>query len=72
VENFLHDVNVVREKLGLEAVEALPRHNKSSHGHYSDYYDDQSRDRVAELYAMDIEAFGYAFERPDESAASAT
>jgi hypothetical protein len=68
VENFVDDVNVVREKLGLEPAAALPRRNKSSHRHYSDYYDDESRDRVAELYAMDIEAFGYTFEL-DESAA---
>jgi hypothetical protein len=70
VENFVHDVNVVREKVGLERVEELPRANKSSHGHYSDYYDDQTRDRVAELYAMDIEEFGYAFERPAAAAAA--
>lgn len=61
VENFVHDVNVVREKLGLDPVEELPRRNSSSHGHYSEYYDDRTRDRVAELYAMDIEAFGYTF-----------
>jgi hypothetical protein len=70
VENFVHDVNVVREKVGLEPVEELPRANKSSHGHYSDYYDSQTRDRVAELYESDIEAFGYAFETHTESAAS--
>lgn len=61
VENFVHDVNVVREKLGLAPVEGLPRRNSSTHGHYSDYYDDRTRERVAELYAMDIEAFGYTF-----------
>lgn len=61
VENFVHDVNVVREKLGLETVAELPRRNSSTHGHYRDYYDDRTRDRVAELYAMDIEAFGYTF-----------
>lgn len=61
VENFAHDVNVIREKLGLDPVEELPRRNRSKHGHYTDYYDDRSRERVAELYAMDIEAFGYTF-----------
>ncbi|HET8665049.1 MAG TPA: sulfotransferase family 2 domain-containing protein [Nocardioides sp.] len=61
VENFVHDVNVVRDKLGLEAVEELPRRNASTHGHYSEYYDDRTRERVAELYATDIEAFGYTF-----------
>jgi hypothetical protein len=61
VENFLHDVNVVRERLGLDPVAELPRRNRSSHGHYRDYYDDRSRARVAEVYAVDIEAFGYTF-----------
>ena len=61
VESFVHDVNVIREKVGLEPVDELPRRNKSSHGHYSEYYDDRTRERVAELYAMDIEAFGYTF-----------
>ena len=61
VESFVHDVNVIREKLGLDPVDELPRRNKSTHGHYSEYYDDRTRDRVAELYAMDIEAFDYTF-----------
>ncbi len=61
VENFVHDVNVVRERVGLEPVEEMPRRNKSTHGHYRDYYDDRTRERVAELYAMDIEAFDYTF-----------
>src|SRR3954453_16812819 len=29
VENFIPDVNVIREKLGLEPVEKLPRHNRT-------------------------------------------
>jgi hypothetical protein len=61
VENFIPDVNVIREKLGLEPVEKLPRRNRTKHRHYSEYYDDRTRERVAELYAMDIEAFGYTF-----------
>jgi Sulfotransferase family len=61
VENFVADVNVVRERLGLEPVPEQPRRNASSHGHYSDYYDDKTRQRVAELFARDIEAFDYTF-----------
>ena len=40
------------------------RRNPSSHGHYSDYYDDETREIVAEYMAADIRHFGYAFERP--------
>jgi hypothetical protein len=61
VESFVADVNVVRERLSLPPVEDQPRKNRSSHGHYSDYYDDQTRARVAEVFADDIEAFGYTF-----------
>lgn len=61
IENFDADVNVVRDHLGLDPVEELPRRNRSSHAHYSEYYDDETRARVAEVFAPDIEAFGYTF-----------
>ncbi len=32
--------------------------------HYSEYYTAKLRDRVAELYADDIDAFGFVFESP--------
>jgi sulfotransferase famil protein len=64
VENFVHDVNVVRDRLGLPPAEDHPRKNKSTHGHYSEYYDDETRTRVAEVFADDIEAFGYTFDAP--------
>jgi hypothetical protein len=32
--------------------------------HYSQYYDEESREFVAHLYRKDIEAFGYSFESP--------
>jgi Sulfotransferase family len=62
VETFLADVNTVRERLGLEPEPEQPRRNPSRHGHYSDYYDDETRQRVAEVFARDIDAFGYSFE----------
>lgn len=67
VESFAADANVVREHLGLEPVPEQLRKNSSSHEHYSEYYDDEIRERVAEVFARDIEAFGYTFE--DRSAA---
>lgn len=63
IESFEKDVNVVRERLGLPRLEQVPRRNRSSHGHYSDYYNDATRRKVADVYAADIEAFGYRFEQ---------
>lgn len=42
----------------------LPCRNWKVHGHYSMYYDDLSRQQVADYYAKDLHAFGYEFERP--------
>lgn len=64
VENFVADGNVLRERLGLAALEAFPRKNPSSHGHYSDYYNDETRKRIAEVFAEDIDAFGYTYTAP--------
>jgi hypothetical protein len=62
VENFAHDLQVVRDKLGLAPMRRPPRRNRSTHGHYSEYYTPETRQRVADLFAEDIEAYGYTFE----------
>jgi len=61
VETFEDDLNVLREHLGLQPVVTHRRKNRSPHGHYQDYYDDETRTRVAEVFADDVEAFGYTF-----------
>ncbi|HWJ81146.1 MAG TPA: sulfotransferase family 2 domain-containing protein [Nocardioides sp.] len=64
-ESFDADFAAVCEKIGLPPFEPVPRNvDKSERPHYSTFYTDEMRDRIAELFAADIEEFGYTFERP--------
>ena len=48
--------------LGLMARPQLKQKNRSSHGSFRDYYDDETRDFIAHHFAWEIETFGYRFE----------
>jgi len=60
-ESFQADLQHVFDHLGLTFPAELPHRNRSPHAHYTTYFSPKSRDRVAELFAPDIEAFGYEF-----------
>jgi hypothetical protein len=59
-ETMQESYNVIADRIGVPRQE-LERKNASSHGPWRDYYDDELKRRVAELYARDIDVFGYTF-----------
>jgi len=60
-ESMQQSYDGICARLGLDS-QPLERANASSHRPYQEYYDTQLRHWVAELYAWDIERFGYSFD----------
>jgi hypothetical protein len=59
-ENLGEDFGIVAEKLGLSDPE-LPHLIKGDRATYVDAFDDDSRERVRQRYAEEIDLFGYRF-----------
>ena len=58
-ETLREDAVAVSDKIGFRL--KLPHLRKSKHRHYSEYYDTEAREIVANAYKKDIEYFGYQF-----------
>lgn len=63
-ENLEESYIFVKQAIGLD-LKNFPCHpNQSSRKkHYTEYYDDETREIVAKKYAKDIEYFGYKFDK---------
>jgi len=61
-ENIVSDFDVVCNKIELYDGR-LEHRNKSSHKHYSAYYDEQSVSIIEKLFSIELEEFQYTFER---------
>ncbi|THB80536.1 MAG: hypothetical protein D3926_06805 [Desulfobacteraceae bacterium] len=59
-EDLPHSLAPVFETLGIEPPE-FPKLNTTPRSHYREYYTAETRDLVEQLYAKDVETFGYAF-----------
>lgn len=65
-ESFTSDLARVFDDVGLQRPPAH-RENQSRHGHYSPYYNAETRELIAHRFADDVAAFGYSFEGPSEA-----
>lgn len=61
LENLQSDWQTVCTQIGIP-YQDLQRKNATQHRHYQDYYDNESRQRVARHWAKEIELFEYAFD----------
>ena len=62
-ENRTEDIRIIADKIGCQDLGNLHlQETERSHKHYSQYYDDETKDVISTVFTRDIERFGYSFE----------
>ena len=59
-EHLQEDLEAICDIIGIEPKE-LPHRNRTERKPYQEYYDQETIDRVAEIYKKDIEMFNYNY-----------
>lgn len=60
-ENFPIECQRLFKRLNITSIKEIPVINKSKHGHYSQYYNEETKRIIFRLYGEDITRFGYKF-----------
>jgi hypothetical protein len=62
-ENRMEDIRIITDKIGCQDLGNLHLEKIGrSHKHYSQYYDDETKDVISRVFKRDIERFEYSFE----------
>lgn len=59
-EHLINDIKIVQNKLNIPE-EPIPFENITHHQHYSEYYNKRSKEKIYNLYKIDIDNFKYEF-----------
>ena len=59
-ENLQNDFDLLCDKIGIERM-ILPHENGTLHNHYSNYFDEETKEIFFKKYKKDIEYFGYKY-----------